>query len=131
MGHSTTKTYTMKQSILKFGKRIFGKKDRPEQKFGADMAYGMLASGSCLLTSIVDELHEVSLFSRIHSSAEKDYVSANTVTFEAIEQSVNFKLFAVVREMTVPFHIVRLVFAALPPSCLSMSEIIIHPFRRN
>ena len=30
----------------------------------------------------------VSIFSRIHSSSEKDYISANTVTFEAIEQSV-------------------------------------------
>ena len=181
MKHSTTKTYTMKRSIIEFGKRIFGKMERPEQKFAADMTYGMLASGSCLLTSIVDELHEatkkvnaverlgrhlkegvpkkaqecyrrlvrewveekpvvliddsdvvkqegykfealgivrdgsestdkksvykkgyhvteavaitrskqpVSVFSRIHSSLEKDYVSANAVTFEAIEQSV-------------------------------------------
>lgn len=181
MKHSTTKTYTMKRSIIEFGKRIFGKMERPEQKFAADMTYGMLASGSCLLTSIVDELHEetkkvnaverlarhlkegvpkiaqesyrrlvrewveekpvvliddsdvvkpegykfealgivrdgsestdkksvykkgyhvteavaitrskqpVSVFSRIHSSSEKDYISANTVTFEAIEQSV-------------------------------------------
>ena len=181
MKHSTTKTYTMKRSIIEFGKRIFGKTERPEQKFAAEMTYGMLASGSCLLTSIVDELHEetkkvnaverlarhlkegvpkstqecyrrlvrkwveekpvvliddsdvvkpegykfealgivrdgsestdkksvykkgyhvteavaitqskqpVSIFSRIHSSAEKDYISANAVTFEAIEQSV-------------------------------------------
>ena len=46
------------RSIIEFGKRIFGKMERPEQKFAADMTYGMLASGSCLLTSIVDELHE-------------------------------------------------------------------------
>ena len=179
MKHSTTKTYTLKRSILEFGKRIFGKQKRPDQKFAADITYGMLASRSCLLTSIVDELHEetrkvnaverlgrhlkegvlnetqeryrhlvrewigekpvvliddsdvikpegykfealgivrdgsestdrksvykkgyhvteavaitrskqaVSIFSRIHSSTEKDYVSANTITFEAIEE---------------------------------------------
>lgn len=184
MKHSTTKTYTVKRSILKFGERIFGVLTRPERKFAADMTYGMLASGSCLLTGIVDELHEetkkvntverlsihlkegvpesarekylrlirewvpeepvvliddsdvvkpegykfeslgivrdgsestdkknvykkgyhvteavtitrnrqpVSIFSRIHSSVEKDYVSANAVTFEAIGEGV--KLF--------------------------------------
>ena len=171
----------MKRSILEFGKRIFRGMTRPDQKFGADMTYGMLAARTSLLTSNVDELHEetrkvnaverlarhlkegvpkeavvryrclirewleekpvvliddsdvvkpegykfealgivrdgsestekksvykkgyhvteavaitrskqpVNLFSRIHSSEEKDYVSANTVTFEAIEQSV-------------------------------------------
>ena len=155
---------------------------RSDQKFAADMTYGMLAGRSCLLTSIVEELHEetkkvnaverlarhlkegipedvllryrsmvrewveekpvvliddsdvvkpdgykfeslgivrdgsestekksvykkgyhvteavtltrnrqpVSLFSRIHSSAEKDYVSTNVITYEAIEQSVS------------------------------------------
>ena len=180
MRHSTTKTYTVKRSILKFGERIFGTLTRPAQKFSADMTYGMLASGSCLLTRIADELHEdtkkvnaverlglhlkegtpeeavaryrhvirewvssepvvlvddsdvvkpegykfeslgivrdgsestekksvykkgyhvteavaltrnrqpVSIFSHIHSSAEKDYVSANAVTFEAVRES--------------------------------------------
>ena len=33
---------------------------KPERKFVADMNYGMLASGSCLLTDIVDHLHEPS-----------------------------------------------------------------------
>lgn len=179
MSNYTTRTYTMKRSIIEFGKRIFGSRDRAEQKFSADMTYGMLASGSCLLTSIADSLHEnakkvntverlgnhlkngvdesvqakylrvirdwipdepvvlvddsdvvkpegkkfealgvvrdgsestekksvfkkgyhvteavtltnrrqpVSIFSRIHSSMEKDYVSANSVTFDAIER---------------------------------------------
>lgn len=31
---------------------------KPDRKFTADMAYGMLASGSCLLTDVVDQLHE-------------------------------------------------------------------------
>ena len=181
MKHSTTKTYTVKRSIMGFGERIFRSLTRPEQKFAAEMTYGMLASGSCLLTRIVDELHEeakkvntverlsihlkegipesaqerylsmirewipdepvvliddsdvvkpdgykfeslgivrdgsestdkknvykkgyhvteavvitrnrqpVSVFSRIHSSAEKDYVSANAVTFDAISRAV-------------------------------------------
>ena len=152
---------------------------KPERKFTADMTYGMLAAGSCLLTDVVDQLHEdskkinivdrlsrhldkgvpaqaaysylqqikkwvpsepvihiddsdivkpggykfeslgivrdgsestsaknvykkgyhvteacvlttgnhpVSIFSKVHSSAEKDYKSANTVTFEAMER---------------------------------------------
>ena len=96
---------------------------KPERKFTADMTYGMLAAGSCLLTDVVDQLHEdsqkiivrdgsestsaknvykkgyhvteacvlttgnhpVSIFSKVHSSAEKGYKSANTVTFEATE----------------------------------------------
>lgn len=184
MSNYTTRTYTMKRSIIDFGKRFFGSRDRAEQKFSADMTYGILASGSCLLTSIADALHEkakkvntverlgnhlkegvdksvqekylrvirdwvpdepvvliddsdvvkpegkkfealgvvrdgsestekksvfkkgyhvteavalmrnrqpVSIFSRIHSSAEKDYASANAVTFDAIEQGA--KLF--------------------------------------
>lgn len=57
MRHSATKTCTMKRSIIEFGKRIFGKMVRPDQKFRADMICGMLASGSCLLTGIVDKLH--------------------------------------------------------------------------
>ena len=181
MRHSTTKTYTVKRSILKYGDRIFGTLTRAERKFAADMTYGMLAAGSCLLTRIVDELHEetkkinaverlglhlkdgiqessrkrylevirewmpeepvvlvddsdvvkpegykfeslgivrdgsestdkkniykkgyhvteavaltrskqpVSIFSQIHSSAEKDYISANAVTFEAIREGI-------------------------------------------
>ncbi len=38
---------------------------------------------SCVLTS---GNHPVSIFSKIHSSQEKDYKSANTITFQAMEQ---------------------------------------------
>lgn len=31
---------------------------KPDKKFVADIIYGMLASGSCLLTDVVDQLHE-------------------------------------------------------------------------
>ena len=33
---------------------------KPERKFATDMNYGILASGNCLLTDIVDQLHEPS-----------------------------------------------------------------------
>lgn len=33
---------------------------KPEKKFTADITYGMLASGSCLLTDVADRLHEPS-----------------------------------------------------------------------
>ena len=175
----TSNTYTLKRKIVNFTKKISKRLSKPERKFTADMTYGMLASGSCLLTDIVDQLHEtskkinivdrlsrhlekgtpakaavsylqmvkkwvpsepvvhiddsdvvkpggfkfeslgivrdgseststknvykkgyhvteacvlttsnhpVSIFSRIHSSSEKDYKSANTITFDAINQ---------------------------------------------
>lgn len=44
---------------------------------------GYHVTEACVLTG---NNHPVSIFSRIHSSAEKDYKSANTITFDAIEQ---------------------------------------------
>ena len=44
---------------------------------------GYHVTEACVLTS---SNHPVSIFSRIHSSAEKDYKSTNTITFEAMEQ---------------------------------------------
>ena len=58
MRHSTTDTYILKREILRFvGKLSYGL-PKPDRKFAADITYGMLASGSCLLTDIVDTLHE-------------------------------------------------------------------------
>ena len=178
MTYSTSNTYQLKRKILTFTGKISTPLPKPDKKFTADITYGMLASGSCLLTDVVDQLHEsvkkvnaverlskhlekgtpkkaydsylhtvkswflaeplvfiddsdvvkpdgykfeslgivrdgsestgtknvykkgyhateacaltsgshpVSLFSRIHSSTEKDYKSANTITFEAME----------------------------------------------
>ena len=48
----------MKREILTFCNKISKQLTRPEKKFFADMTYGMLASESCLLTDIVDQLHE-------------------------------------------------------------------------
>lgn len=44
---------------------------------------GYHVTEACVLTT---SNHPVSIFSRIHSSSEKDYKSANTITFDAIEQ---------------------------------------------
>ena len=60
MFHSTSNTYVLKRKILNFSNKISRNLSKPEQKFTADMTYGMLASGSCLLTDIVDQLHESS-----------------------------------------------------------------------
>ena len=179
MANITSNTYTLKRKILTFSNKISRNLSKPERKFTADITYGMLASGSCLLTDVCDQLHEpskkinvvdrlsrhlekgtpasavsaylqqvkkwvpaepvihiddsdivkpdgykfedlgivrdgsestssknvykkgyhvteacvltsgnhpVSIFSKIHSSLEKDYKSANTITFQAMEQ---------------------------------------------
>lgn len=44
---------------------------------------GYHVTEACVLTS---NNHPVSIFSKIHSSSEKDYKSTNTITFEAMEQ---------------------------------------------
>lgn len=182
MSHFTSNTYTLKRKILAFTNKISKNLSKPERKFTADITYGMLASGSCLLTDVCDQLHEpskkinvvdrlsrhlekgtpipslsaylqqikkwvpahpvihiddtdvvkpdgyqfealgivrdgsestsaknvykkgyhvteacvltssnhpASLFSQIHSSHEKDYKSANTITFQAIERGAS------------------------------------------
>lgn len=48
----TSKTYSLKWEILIFSNKISIHLSKPERKFTADMTYGMLASGSCLLTDI-------------------------------------------------------------------------------
>lgn len=58
MLNSTSITYQMKRDILTFSTKISRKLSKPEKKFTADMVYGILASESCLLTDIVDRLHE-------------------------------------------------------------------------
>lgn len=179
MTNLTSKTYTLKREIVNFANKISAHLPKPDKKFTADITYGMLASGSCLLTDVADQLHEhskkinvvdrlsrhlekgtpaaagasylqlikkwipsepvihiddsdvvkpdgyqfeslgivrdgsestsaksvykkgyhvteacvltagnhpVSIFSKIHSSSEKDYKSVNTITFQAMEQ---------------------------------------------
>ena len=58
MLNSTSNTYTLKREFLTFSKKISKHLSKPDRKFTADMTYGMLASQSCLLTDLVDQLHE-------------------------------------------------------------------------
>lgn len=50
----------MEWEILFFSNIISRKLPKPKRKFIADMNYDILSSGSCLLTGIVDQLHESS-----------------------------------------------------------------------
>lgn len=56
MANFTSNTYQMKRKILTFTNKISRPLSKPEKKFTADITYGILASGSCLLTDIVDQL---------------------------------------------------------------------------
>ena len=58
MRYSTTNIYQMKREILRFSGKITASLPRPEQKFFADMQYGMLASKSCLLSEIAHALQD-------------------------------------------------------------------------
>ena len=58
MNYNTTNVYSIKREILTFSKKISKHLSRPDQKFVADMVYGILASGSCLLSDISDRLSE-------------------------------------------------------------------------
>ena len=58
MLNSTSNTYILKREILTFSNKISKNLSKPDRKFTADMTYGMLSSGSCLLTDVVDQLHE-------------------------------------------------------------------------
>ena len=60
MLNSTSNTYILKREVLNFTNNISKKLSKPDRKFTADITYGMLASGSCLLTDVVDQLHETS-----------------------------------------------------------------------
>ena len=46
--------------IFIFSNKFSRHLSKPDKKFAADMTYGMLATGNCLLTDIVDQLHEPS-----------------------------------------------------------------------
>lgn len=58
MTNFTSNTYQLKREILTFSSKISRHLSKPDKKFTADMTYGMLAAKSCLLTDIVDQLHE-------------------------------------------------------------------------
>ena len=58
MINSTSTTYSLKRRILTFTNKISCRLPKPDRKFISDMVYGILASQSCLLTDISDQLHE-------------------------------------------------------------------------
>jgi hypothetical protein len=58
MTNFTTNTYTLKREILNFSNKVSQCLSKPDRKFTADITYGMLASGSCLLIDVADQLHE-------------------------------------------------------------------------
>ncbi len=74
MANSTSITYRLKRKILTFTNKVSCRLPKPDRKFMADMVYGILASRSCLLTDISDQLHETTR-------------KVNTVTFDAIKQA--------------------------------------------
>ena len=58
MAHFSTNLMKMKRQIVSFVKKVSCDLKRPEQKFSTDFCYGVLASGSCLLTDIAHTLQE-------------------------------------------------------------------------
>jgi hypothetical protein len=50
----------MKRDILTFAGKVSRNLPKPDRKFAADITYGILASGSCLLTDVAGALHEKS-----------------------------------------------------------------------
>lgn len=60
MAYFTSNTYSLKRKIFSFTNKISKHLPKPEKKFVAGITYGMLASGSCLLTDVADQLHEPS-----------------------------------------------------------------------
>ena len=58
MKNHTTKTYQMKRETFNFSRRISYGTEKDIRKHAADMIYGILASGGCVLSRIADTLHE-------------------------------------------------------------------------
>ncbi|MDD3415901.1 MAG: hypothetical protein PHY47_18165 [Lachnospiraceae bacterium] len=57
MANFTSNTYKLKREILTFTNKISKHIPKPERKFTADITYGIMASGSCLLTD--NRLHHI------------------------------------------------------------------------
>lgn len=82
MTNFTSNTYTLKRKILTFINKISKNLSKPERKFTADIAYGMLASGSCLLTDFCDQLYESSPQINIVDRLSR-YLEKGTLVFAA------------------------------------------------
>ena len=75
MADFTSNTYTLRRKILTFTNEISRSLSKPERKFTADITYGMLAAKRCLLTDVVDQLHEdskkINIVDRLSRHLEK------------------------------------------------------------
>ena len=58
MADYTTKVSVLKRAIFKFTEEISAGTKRPFHKFAADMCYGAMASKSCVISNIAQELQE-------------------------------------------------------------------------
>ena len=58
MVNYTTKISVLKRAIFKFAEKISAGMKRPFRKFAADMCYGAMASKSCVISDIAQELQE-------------------------------------------------------------------------
>lgn len=58
MKHFSTETYQMKRSILRYTEKISDGMKKDQRKFVGEMIYGILASGTCILSKIADVLME-------------------------------------------------------------------------
>lgn len=74
MIHFTSNTYKLKRKIINFTYKISKRLSKPEHKFTADITYDMLVTGSCLLTDVVNQLHEDSS----HMSKSKSQLPKKT-----------------------------------------------------
>lgn len=85
MTHFTSNTYTLKRKIINFTNKISKRLSKPEKKFTADITYGMLASGSCLLTDVVDQLHEsskkINIVDRLSRHLEKGIPASASASY--------------------------------------------------
>ena len=58
MRHSTTDTYEMKRTIVRYAEKISKSAGVTERRFCSEMIYGILQSSSCILSKIADALKE-------------------------------------------------------------------------
>lgn len=94
MANYTSNIYcTLKRKILTFTNKISRHLSKPERKFTADITYGMLAARSCLLTDVVDQLHEdskkINIVDRLSRHLDKGVPAKAAVSYlHAIKKRV-------------------------------------------
>jgi hypothetical protein len=80
MSNFTSDTYTLKRKILTFSNKFSHELSKPKKKFFADIVYGMLAAGSCILTDVVDQLHENSKKANIVERLSRHLASGTPIS---------------------------------------------------